>query len=89
MPRPNGLSNASEKWQEYRVTKKSVAIQHEWKFEVEFSLGSTGANVRGMERSGVKTCNDWPNPRLQGERSDVFTPFCGMTTQLVFLNSND
>ena len=26
-----------------------MAIQHEWKFEVEFSLGSTGANVRGMD----------------------------------------
>jgi hypothetical protein len=49
VPRSNGLSNASEKWQEYRVTKKSVAIQHEWTFEVEFSLGSAGANVRGMD----------------------------------------
>jgi len=30
-------------------------------------LGNCGANMRGMERSGVNTCNDQPNLRLHGQ----------------------
>jgi hypothetical protein len=39
--------------------------------EEDSLLGNCGANMRGRE----------PNLRLQGERSDVFTLFCGINTQ--------